>query len=291
MPQAVSDFLSNAPEQIEQAARAVGRSDRARKVFTAIYTGKQRIKTVGEIAKSMRLTRKAVLMAGKRLHNRHVVHQTKKDNDTAYEKIDAFYAHRDKILKLAGDERKIAALPTKRNVLTTNVRAIKVAQKLAKTQQITIDDLDSFRRVRSFNADGYLSKAISEKAFKNGVRRILKEAGKFTDWGGEKNDLYTTRVKIKGKRYPAAFAFKGPGKTGKLVPGKMGKNGDQIQRLFGSTAEVFFVQYWRDIDESVLDQMNALALAKSITTGRKIFFGIIDGADSNRLLRAYPSVF
>jgi hypothetical protein len=94
-----------------------------------------------------------------------------------------------------------------------------------------------------------------------------------------------------GKRYPAAFAFKGPGKTGKLVPGKMGKNGDQIQRLFMGTAEVCFVQYWQDIDESVVDQMSAFAVAKSVATGKKIFFGIIDGVDSYRLLKAYPKSF
>jgi uncharacterized Fe-S cluster-containing protein len=52
-----------------------------------------------------------------------------------------------------------------------------------------------------------------------------------------------------------------------------------------------FVQYWREIDESVVEQMNALAVAKSLTTGKKIFFGIIDGVDSHRLLKAYPKVF
>src|SRR6266852_1195312 len=38
-----------------------------------------------------------------------------------------------------------------------------------------------------------------------------------------------------------------PATTGPLVPGKMGKNGDQIQRLFGSPAQVFFVQYEEEI--------------------------------------------
>jgi hypothetical protein len=71
----------------------------------------------------------------------------------------------------------------------------------------------------------------------------------------------------------------------------MGKNGDQIQRLFQSTAEVFFVQYWQEIDESVLDQMKQLAIAKSLMDGRRVWFGIIDGQDSNRLYRAYQKRF
>jgi DNA-binding transcriptional regulator GbsR (MarR family) len=291
MPQAVSDFLSNTNEQIEQAARAIGRSIITRKVFSAIYTGKKRIKTVSELAKSTKLKRKTVLTAGKKLHSRSVVQQTKRDGDTAYEKIDSFYAHKSKILQLAGNNKKLEAFPTKRHVTTKIWGAMKSAVKLAKTEQITIDDIDSFNRVRLVKADSHLPNGISEKKFKHGVRRILKEPGKFTDWGGERNDLYSTRVRIAGKRHAAAFAFKGPGQQGKLVPGKMGKNGDQIQRLFQSVAEVFFVQYWREIDESVIEQMNALAIAKSLSTGKKILFGIIDGVDSHRLFKAYPAAF
>jgi hypothetical protein len=291
MPLAVSDSLSNTNEQIEQAARAMGRSVPNRRVFAAIYKGKKRVKTVGELARTTRLTRKQVLTAGKHLHNRSVVNQTRKDADTAYEKIDFFYTHKAKILRFAGDDKKLAGLPTKRNIVAREVKTVQVPTKLAKTEQITLDDLDSFKLVRKIGSNGLLSRSISEKNFKHGVRRILGEPGEFTDWGGEKNDLYTTRMRIGGRRLPAVFAFKGPGKKGKLVPGKMGKNGDQIQRLFQSTADVFFVQYWREIDESVVDQMEALAVAKSVTSGKKIYFGVIDGSDSNRLLRAYPHYF
>ncbi|PYJ97171.1 MAG: hypothetical protein DME23_16870 [Verrucomicrobia bacterium] len=291
MPLSVSDALSNTNEQIEQAARAIGRSASNRKVFNAIYTGKKRIKSVGDLARNMRLSRKQVLTAGKHLHNRSIVNQTRKDGDTAYEKIDFFYTHKQKILRVAGNNKKPATLPTKRNVVAREVKTVQVPTNLAKTKQITIDDVDSFKRVRSKRTDGNLSPSVSEKKFKHGVRRILSEEGKFTDWGGEKNDLYSTRLRIDGKRLSAVFAFKGPGKKGKLVPGKMGKNGDQIQRLFQSTSDVFFVQYWFEIDESVLDQMQALAVAKSVTSGKQIYFGIIDGADSDRLFRAYPQCF
>ena len=111
------------------------------------------------------------------------------------------------------------------------------------------------------------------------------------DWGGEKNDLFTTRLVIDGKRLSTAMAFKGRGTTGKLTPGKLGKNGDQIQRLFQSSANVFLVQYYGQIDESVLDQMTELAKAKSGSTGQKILFGVIDKADTTRIMNAYPKVF
>ena len=93
---------------------------------------------------------------------------------------------------------------------------------------------------------------MPEKKFKDGVAAVLNERGSFQDWGGELRDLSSTRLRIKGKRRTAAFAFKGPGKTGRLTPGKMGKHGDQIQRLAKCPAEVFIVQYWAEIDDSVL---------------------------------------
>ncbi len=78
---------------------------------------------------------------------------------------------------------------------------------------------------------------------------------------------------------------------GKLTPGKLGKNGDQIQRLFESAGQVFLIQYWSVIDESVVKQMEQLAIAKSVMTGQEIFYGIIDGQDSKRLFDAYAAKF
>ena len=130
-----------------------------------------------------------------------------------------------------------------------------------------------------------------EAKFKEGIKRILHEKGRFKDWGGERNDLLTTRLWLKGKRRATAFALKGKGLRRKLTPALMGKNGDQIQRLFSSPAQVFLVQYWDQIDESVLEQMSAFAKAKSAVEGKEIWYGVIDGNDSNRILKAYPSVF
>ena len=107
-----------------------------------------------------------------------------------------------------------------------------------------------------------------------------------------KNDLHTTRLKLNTKRVGAAFAFKGPGKKAKtLMPSMMGKNGDQIQRLFQTDAEVFFVQYWRDIGEAVLEQMRMHAVVKSLADGNRVYYCAIDGTDSYRLYRAYPKQF
>lgn len=292
MPQAVSDSLSNTNEQICQAAKTIGRSQIRRKVFEAIYHGKKRLKSAEEIAQKTGLTQKSVTMAGKRFHDRGIVEAVRVNGKTMYKKIDFFHTHKSDILAYAGNKKKLEALPTKSRPRVSTVVTVSLNTQKISTKQITIDDVDSFKKVHGVKANGFIPRTVSEAQFKKGIQSIIGERGKFQDWGGEKNDLLTTHLIINGKRMPAAFAFKGPGTRGALVPGKMGKNGDQIQRLFESCAEVFFIQYGDEIRESVTEQMQQLAIAKSAMFGnKKILFGVIDGADSNRLFEAYKEMF
>ncbi len=131
---------------------------------------------------------------------------------------------------------------------------------------------------------------LAEKEVKTGLLRLLKETKVPKDWGGESNDIFTTKLKIAGRTRRAAFALKGPAKKGPLVPGMMGKNGDQIQRLFASPAEVFFVQYEDEIKESVVALMEQLATARA-ALGEEVLFGVIDKDDTYRLRLAYPRAF
>lgn len=132
---------------------------------------------------------------------------------------------------------------------------------------------------------------MREEVFKHGVQRIAGEKGRFKDWGGEASDLYTSRLRLDGRRVAVAFGFKGRGFKGVLNPSRMGKNGDQVQRLFIEDADVFFVQFGGQIAPSMLQQMAAFAQSKSLTTGRVIRYGVIDGNDSARLVAAYPKAF
>ena len=288
----VQDARSNANEQIVHAAKVIGRSKRRKKVFEAIYRGKKAIKLIAEIEKDTGLGNIAVLQEGKKLASNYIVEQTKTKEGTGYKK-DKFYSqYYRKILAIAGNSDKIAKIPTKRNAQAT-IRVIKqhVLDKLVKIEQTTIDDIDNFQQVKTIQEQITKIKPMYEKAFKEGVKKIIGERGKFTDWGGERNDLFSTKIKISGKRRPCAFAFKGKGTKGVLTPKKMGKNGDQIQRLFNSPAEAFLIQYWGAIDESIIEQMKAFALAKSVLEQKKIYFGIIDGSDSQRLIQSYAKYF
>lgn len=119
----------------------------------------------------------------------------------------------------------------------------------------------------------------------------MGDEGKFTDWGGETDDIFTNRIRLKGKRISTSFGLKGKGTKGILTPKKMGKNGDQVQRLFRSSASIFFVQYYSLIDPSILEQLKQFAIAKSALENKKIYYGIIDGIDTQRIIKAYPDKF
>lgn len=160
-----------------------------------------------------------------------------------------------------------------------------------QTKVVTVDDVDSFAKVRKVRNGPTTTPTIRENRFKTGVQKVIGQAGKFKDWGGETSDLFTIRSKLNGGRMAAAFAFKGKGLTGLLTPARMGKNGDQIQRLFIEDADVFLLQYGGQIANSVIQQMATYAQAKSLSTGRLIRYGVIDGSDWARLVSAYPKAF
>jgi hypothetical protein len=292
----VADLSSNAAENIAHAAKVIGRSAARRLVFNGIYTGKARIKGAEGLGKTVGLSTKRVLEEAKRLIDNKLVLRASLNGRMAYEKIDFFHAHKRNILALAQSPAKLRAYPTKRNPahgksmperLTVSVR---IPSRKDRAVRIDVDDIDSFAKVRQVpSGQGYTK--ISETAFKQGVARILGEVGRFKDWGGESRDLMSTRLKLYGKRRVAAFAFKGPGMMGRLTPGKMGKNGDQIQRLLKCQADVFIVQYWNQMEDSVLELLESLSRMQAYMQERPIWYGIIDGDDSTRLIQAYPSQF
>lgn len=293
MPLNVSDSRSNPADQIAHAVEVLGRAKQRIAIFKAIYFGKKRVKTVNELATATGLDRVRVLQEGRRLADNQIVQQIGAAGTTSYEKDRFYSAQKNKILRLVQDPVAFANFPTKarpRTALPKEV-TIRIPRQRIQARYITVDDIDSFFRVRTVRIESGDYTPIPEARFKAGIAKILGESGRFQDWGGERNDLYTNKVRISGRRYPAAFAFKGPGTKGILTPGRMGKRGDQIQRLFKTTASVFVVQYWGQMADSIAEQMEEFAKAKSATEGVIVFFGIIDGDDSNRLLKAYPTAF
>jgi hypothetical protein len=152
-------------------------------------------------------------------------------------------------------------------------------------------DIDQFKKMRRQSPTPAPRPArLSEARTKKGIIKLLGDTRVPKYWGGETTDIFTTGMSIGGKKRRAAFALKGPAKTGPLVPAKMGKNGDQLQRLFDAPADVFVVQYEGEIKESIHRLMQELARARAISHGRTSWC-VIDGDNTRRLRKAYPRAF
>lgn len=289
----VADVRANLNENIVLAAQIIGRSKARRAIFEEIYRGKKKVKTVDELMEATGLSRKHVLTEAKKLAGNGIVTQLKVGGRTAYEKDETFTQHKAKVLALVDDPSKRSKYPTKQEPRSQAKTIVQI--RLARSQPlptlITIDEVESFAAVRQTGAvPGSGLGDLPEERVKRFLKKVIGEGYDFKDWGGERNDLYTNKLRFRGKRRAAAFALKGKATQGPLTPKKMGKNGDQLGRLFTSEAQLFFVVYHSKIDESVAQLMRALAVSRAIG-GERVYYCLINGDDLARLVAAYPQEF
>lgn len=128
-----------------------------------------------------------------------------------------------------------------------------------------------------------LLKSISERKIKEALGEILHEDGVPLDWGGERSDLFSSNLSYNGRQYSAAFLLKGPSKFHEMKVADLGKNGDQIDRLFTEPVQICVLQHCHKVSSAVRSTMKAYSA--NISDLR--YFSIIDGYDTIRLLRAY----
>ena len=261
----VSDFLSNVNDQIVNAATLIGRSKQRQKVFEAVYKGQKQIKSVKEIMSTTNMSYGHVLNEAKKLGP--LLEKVGRGDFRKQKDLAPSYR---RILAYARDKTKREKIPTKNAPRGGNSSLpirVSFAAQAAKAVPITIDDIDAFVKAKSLRAKRV--GPLPEKQIKAAFATLFGDLGVFKDWGGEKSDLYTNKGKVRGHRRAIAVAFKGRGTRGKLVPAKMGKNGDQIDRLFDEPAEVFLIVYCGQIDSSIFSQMQAFAIArKALEIGR-----------------------
>jgi len=289
----VADIRANLNENILHAARIIGKSKARRAVFSAIYGGKRQIKTVDDIRQVTKLSQVRVLQEAGVLAANGIVDKVKKDKRTAYKKDDAYSHHKKRILDIVDNPAKKSRYPTKQEprVGGATIR-IALPRSSPKPVEITVEDIDAFGAVRRISPTGGQTglATVPEARIKTFLRKVIGESRDFQDWGGEKNDLFTNKLQFKGRRRVGAIAIKGRATKGPLTPKKMGKNGDQIARLFSSEAEVFLVVYHSVVDQAIHEQLRAFAVARALG-GRRVFYGVVDGQDLGRLVKAYPSQF
>lgn len=138
-------------------------------------------------------------------------------------------------------------------------------------------------RQRMSKADLELLKEISEVDVKRAFAEILGEPEVPNDWGGEQFDLWTTRLFVDGQPLRAAFVFKGPSEFRPMTIATLGKNGDQIDRLARTAADVLVVQHCHVIRAEVTNMLRIYASDPRHPRRYLIF----DGYDTVKVLRHF----
>jgi hypothetical protein len=285
----VSNPSADRQEKIDSAARILRGSPVREAVFRTIYSGHKPWKTIDDIMKAVKNSGTPVYVAAAKLFHEDIITREKRNGVLWYGKS-GFYSHnKKKILQLVRNKKQLDAFPTRHRPQSLSTTRVIYHSNRVQIEQIHAEDFDGFAEMKKVKRAGGSAK-LAERTVKKAFKKLLAERSKTNDWGGEQNDIFT-RTKVGGKRIAAAFALKGPGTSGVLTPKKMGKNGDQVVRLFRSPADAFIVQYHGQIDPSIIDLMQSLAIAESIKLNKKIYFGIIDGPDTARIIKAYQSAF
>jgi hypothetical protein len=177
------------------------------------------------------------------------------------------------------------------------VRSFLFDHALPPRDRLTIDEIDAFERVRAvktadvmhlLDGNGYLD--VSEDHVQLALEEILSVPFHKKDWGGEMNDLYVGTITVSGVPLAAAFLLKGNGlRRAEMRIADLGKNGDQLLRLFDSPAALFVVQFVGRIAEAVIADVQG-KVAQRRAAGQQAWFLIMDGADTARLLFAHDKL-
>ena len=169
-------------------------------------------------------------------------------------------------------------------------RASPVGSRWSNHLEISVDEIDNFEKVtrvkesrKRLVKELHPLRNIPEKDIKKAFAEIVGEPNVPSDWGGEQSDLFTSWTAVDGRRMRAAFAFKGPAKFRPLKMTGLGKNGDQIVRLFSEPADLLILQHCHTITQPVRATMRAHAQQ----IGNPRLFCLIDGYDTLRVLRGY----
>lgn len=122
---------------------------------------------------------------------------------------------------------------------------------------------------------------VPEAEVKAVFAQLLGEPVIPKDWGGEQMDLWTTRLLVDGVQLSAAFLLKGPAKFAPMTVAMLGKNGDQLERLARTAADILVLQHCHEITPPVVSTLRAHA--SDYRNPRRYL--IIDGYDTLRILR------
>lgn len=164
-------------------------------------------------------------------------------------------------------------------------------KEVVNAQRIGIDDIDSFSKAKdisSHEATKVSLEDVYEDDVKEALVKIIGERFTPTHSPSEKSDLYTSQIILNGKRIATAFLLKsmrGP----KVMDMKygLGKRSNQILRLIQEPADLYVVQHTGKITTDVVRHFESQVEKVSRERGRKLYYLVMDGNETARLLLAY----
>jgi hypothetical protein len=192
------------------------------------------------------------------------------------------------------DVRKI--LGARINVLDLILEKLKLHYEFEpEAKRLYIQSIDSFGKVRDLNIvqvkpflkDGFLD--WSEKKIKEAFLEIIGQSFVPKDWGGETEDIYSALVLLNGERVQTSMILKGSGtiRGRETQPADLGKNADQLQRMFrAESSKLFIIQSVKPIAEAIVDAAE-LHIDRQRARGNHSYYCAIDGQDTALILYAY----
>jgi hypothetical protein len=163
------------------------------------------------------------------------------------------------------------------------------ALPLAQSLWVAPERIRQFSKLASIDpkkVDVRVLRDVPERTLKEWFADIVGEPFVEKDWGGEQSDLWTPRLIIDDEPVRAAFLFKGPAAFHPMGIADLGKNGDQIDRVFNTPADLVIVQHCHYIKAQVVHMLEAYA--SDFRRMRR--FSTIDGIVTCQILRAYGKI-
>lgn len=164
-----------------------------------------------------------------------------------------------------------------------------VANSYARLSPEEVDCFERISEVKEADVADIVPLQLSEDEVKKHICDIIGNPFAQKDWGGEVCDIFCNLL-FRRKTVPAAFILKGKSYAHHpLRISDLGKNGDQLVRMFSLQAELFVIQSNGPIDGAVYNQIQA-QVAEKLMTNQPVYYLILDGVQTARLLRAYGKI-
>ncbi|MGV3713455.1 hypothetical protein [Pseudolysinimonas sp.] len=125
-----------------------------------------------------------------------------------------------------------------------------------------------------------------EAVVKAAVADLLAQDFVPMDWGGERSDMFTSNTRMGGRFVRSAWLLKGKSVKHPMRIADLGKNGDQLDRLFTEPAELYVVQSNQPIATDVRSMLD-----RCVHDYRSPSLGmVVDGDSTARILKLHGDI-